>query len=51
MTHWHRKPEGRLKDFGLFHAKGVASIAQALADDKLKRWGINPKRLADVLYR
>ena len=38
MTHWHRKPEGRLKDFGLFHAKGVASIAQALADDKLKRW-------------
>jgi hypothetical protein len=41
MTHpgtWHRKPEWRLKDFGLFHAKGVASIAQALADDKLKRW-------------
>lgn len=41
MTHprpWHRKPEGRLKDFGLFHAKGVASIAQALAEGKLKRW-------------
>lgn len=38
MKTWHRKPEGRLKDFGLFHAKGVASIAQALADDKLKRW-------------
>jgi biotin operon repressor len=38
MTHWHRKPEGRLKDFGLFHAKGVATIAQALADGKLKRW-------------
>jgi hypothetical protein len=35
---WRRKPEGRLKDFGLFHAKGVASIAQALADGKLKRW-------------
>jgi len=41
MTHpgtWHRKPEWRLKDFGLFHARGVASIAQALADGKLKRW-------------
>ena len=41
MTHpgpWNRKPEGRLKDFGLFHAKGVASIAQGLADGKLKRW-------------
>ena len=38
MKTWHRKPEGRLKDFGLFHAKGVASIAQALADGKLKRW-------------
>ena len=38
MKPWHRKPEGRLKDFGLFHAKGVASIAQALAGGKLKRW-------------
>jgi hypothetical protein len=38
MKPWRRKPEGRLKDFGLFHAKGVASIAEALAEGKLKRW-------------